>query len=957
MGKVVGIDLGTTNSVVAVMEGGKPVVIANAEGMRTTPSVVAFSKEGEKLIGQMARRQSVLNPQNTFYAVKRFVGRKYDELSADSKRVPYTVRRDESGNVKVKCPRLDKDFAPEEISAMILRKLAEEAAQYLGQPVTGAVITVPAYFNDAQRQATRDAGRIAGLEVKRIINEPTAASLAYGLDQQYNQTILVFDLGGGTFDVSVLDVGDGVFEVRSTSGDTQLGGLNFDKKIVDWLAEEFLEKEGVDLRRDRQSLQRLNEAAEKAKIELSGVPVTPINLPFITATADGPKHIETKLERSHLENLCGDLLSRIRGPLKQALDDANVTPSQIDEVVLVGGGSRMPMVEDLVRSVMNREPNRNVNPDEVVAVGAAIQAGILTQEVKDILLLDVTPLSLGLETIGGVMKKLIPRNTTIPVRRSDTFSTSENNQTVVEVHILQGEREMVGDNKSLGRFKLMGVPPAPRGIPQVQVSFDIDANGILQVSALDKTTGRQQSITVQEASNLSEGEIQDMVRAAEENAATDRMIRERIEKRNRAGALAFRAERLLREVAIDFGMQFARERRRRIEDLVQTLRVSVEQSDERGIDIAQSDLQNEVYEMNREAYLYDLDDAGDGSILGQIGDTLKKAFSGDDDDYYRAGGDYGYGPSASYDSGGYPPSNGYSNSWERQAQWDAPDWNQQRSSGNQKSWDDWDDDWDKPTPPTRPAPSYDQNRYPQDPYPQDPYSQDRYPQEGDGRGSYDSNRDRGGYDQRSASPRRYDQEEARPNSYPDSYGQGNNRQDNYGQDSYGRDSGQNSYGQDSYNQSGYNQADGSSDRYQQRDYRQGDGSLANSRDDESRGGYDGRSGDPNAYRSDPQDSGYQDDYYSQRPLPEGDRRSPPDPSSQPYSADSPPDRSLDRQEYERQEYERQEYERQNYGRQDYDRQDYDRSSYSRPDAERTQDAPPRSSQRPAQDNWDDDAWF
>ncbi|MGB3765763.1 MAG: molecular chaperone DnaK, partial [Phormidesmis sp.] len=655
MGKVVGIDLGTTNSVVAVMEGGKPVVIANAEGMRTTPSVVAFSKEGEKLIGQMARRQSVLNPQNTFYAVKRFVGRKYDELSADSKRVPYTVRRDESGNVKVKCPRLDKDFAPEEISAMILRKLAEEAAQYLGQPVTGAVITVPAYFNDAQRQATRDAGRIAGLEVKRIINEPTAASLAYGLDQQYNQTILVFDLGGGTFDVSVLDVGDGVFEVRSTSGDTQLGGLNFDKKIVDWLAEEFLEKEGVDLRRDRQSLQRLNEAAEKAKIELSGVPVTPINLPFITATADGPKHIETKLERSHLENLCGDLLSRIRGPLKQALDDANVTPSQIDEVVLVGGGSRMPMVEDLVRSVMNREPNRNVNPDEVVAVGAAIQAGILTQEVKDILLLDVTPLSLGLETIGGVMKKLIPRNTTIPVRRSDTFSTSENNQTVVEVHILQGEREMVGDNKSLGRFKLMGVPPAPRGIPQVQVSFDIDANGILQVSALDKTTGRQQSITVQEASNLSEGEIQDMVRAAEENAATDRMIRERIEKRNRAGALAFRAERLLREVAIDFGMQFARERRRRIEDLVQTLRVSVEQSDERGIDIAQSDLQNEVYEMNREAYLYDLDDAGDGSILGQIGDTLKKAFSGDDDDYYRAGGDYGYGPSASYDSGGYPP--------------------------------------------------------------------------------------------------------------------------------------------------------------------------------------------------------------------------------------------------------------------------------------------------------------
>ncbi|MEL6880820.1 MAG: molecular chaperone DnaK, partial [Cyanobacteria bacterium J06607_10] len=460
MGKVVGIDLGTTNSVVAVMEGGKPVVIANAEGMRTTPSVVAFSKEGEKLVGQMARRQAVLNPQNTFYAVKRFVGRRYEELSADSKRVPYTVRRSESGNVKLRSPRLDKDFAPEEISAMILRKLAEEASQYLGQPVTGAVITVPAYFNDAQRQATRDAGRVAGLEVKRIINEPTAASLAYGLDQQYNQTILVFDLGGGTFDVSVLDVGDGVFEVRSTSGDTQLGGLNFDKVIVDWLAEAFLEKEGVDLRRDRQSLQRLSEAAEKAKIELSGVPVADINLPFITATKDGPKHIEKKLERSHFESLCADLISRMRGPLKQALADANVTPSQVDEVVLVGGASRMPMVQDLVRGVMNREPNRNVNPDEVVAVGAAIQAGILTQEVKDILLLDVTPLSLGLETVGGVMKKLIPRNTTIPVRRSDTFSTSENNQTVVEVHILQGEREMINDNKSLGRFKLMGIPPA-----------------------------------------------------------------------------------------------------------------------------------------------------------------------------------------------------------------------------------------------------------------------------------------------------------------------------------------------------------------------------------------------------------------------------------------------------------------------------------------------------------------
>ncbi len=914
MGKVVGIDLGTTNSVVAVMEGGKPVVIANAEGMRTTPSVVAFSKEGEKLIGQSARRQSVLNPQNTFYAVKRFVGRKYDELSPDSKRVPYTVRRAESGNVKVRCPRLDKDFAPEEISAMILRKLAEEAAQYLGQPVTGAVITVPAYFNDAQRQATRDAGRIAGLEVKRIINEPTAASLAYGLDQQYNQTILVFDLGGGTFDVSVLDVGDGVFEVRSTSGDTQLGGLNFDKIIVDWLAENFLEKEGVDLRRDRQSLQRLNEAAEKAKIELSGVPVTEINLPFITATADGPKHIETKLERSRFEELCSDLVSRLRGPLKQALTDAGVTPSQVDEVVLVGGASRMPMVQDLVRSVMNREPNRNVNPDEVVAVGAAIQAGILTQEVKDILLLDVSPLSLGVETVGGVMKKLIPRNTTIPVRRSDTFSTSENNQTVVEVHILQGEREMATDNKSLGRFKLMGIPPAPRGIPQVQVSFDIDANGILQVSALDKTTGRQQSITVQEASNLSEADIQGMIRAAEENAATDRLQRERIEKRNRAEVLTFKAERVLREVAIDFGLQFARDRRRRIEGLVQELRAALEQADERGIDITQSDLQNEVYELNREAYLYDMDEDGDG-ILGQIGSTLKRAFSGEDDDYYRTG-DYGAGTS-------YP-----ANSWDRQAQWDSPNWNQSNASRG-SSWDDWDDDWEKPrNSPSNPA--YSQNPYPSEPsygqgydpygqagadsgryapggYEQDyrqqssrqeePYGQDNYRQEGYRQEGY-----RDGYSQDSYAQERYDGQsqgdrpysedpgygtDNRAERYPqqngdwqqgtaggrpeqarsnedygrDSYPKDGYERDRYSQDSYGQDSyGQNNYSQDSYGQSGYGKDNYGQDNYEQKDYppespRQWEDTSGRSRKRSERSDYDDRDGEAfQGNRRPPQDN-------------------------------------------------------------------------------------------------------
>ena len=488
MGKVVGIDLGTTNSVIAVMEGGKPVVIANAEGMRTTPSVVSVSREGEIVVGQMARRQAVLNPKNTFYAIKRFIGRNYAELSPESKRVSYTIRRGEAGNIKIDCPRLNKEYAPEEISAMVLKKLVDDVGRYLGEQVTKAVITVPAYFNDSQRQATRDAGRIAGLEVLRILNEPTAASLAYGLDRKESQTILVFDLGGGTFDVSLLEVGDGVFEVKATSGDTQLGGNDFDKRIVDWLAEQFLETEGVDLRRDRSSLQRLMEAAERAKIELSGVTVTDINLPFIAATDDGPKHLETRLTRSQFEDLCSDLIARVRTPVKRAMMDANLRPADIDEVVLVGGGTRMPMVQQIVRSMIGKEPNQNVNPDEVVAVGAAIQAGILAGELKDVLLLDVTPLSLGLENVSGVMKKLIPRNTTIPVRRSDIFSTGENNQTTVEIHAVQGEREMATDNKSLGRFKLTGIPPAPRGIPQIQVSFDIDANGILQVTALSVDT-------------------------------------------------------------------------------------------------------------------------------------------------------------------------------------------------------------------------------------------------------------------------------------------------------------------------------------------------------------------------------------------------------------------------------------------------------------------------------------
>ncbi|MCW6035084.1 molecular chaperone DnaK [Spirulina subsalsa FACHB-351] len=656
MGRVVGIDLGTTNSVVAVMDGTKPIVIANSEGMRTTPSVVGFNKDGDLLVGQMARRQAVLNPQNTFYAVKRFIGRKYGELNPESKRVAYTVRRDEQGNIKIPCPRQEKNFSPEEVSAFILRRLAEEAERYLGEPVTGAVITVPAYFNDSQRQATRDAGRIAGLEVLRIINEPTAASLAYGLDRKQNQTIMVFDLGGGTFDVSILEVGDGVFEVRSTSGDTQLGGNDFDRKIVDWLAEKFLEAEGIDLRRsDRQALQRLTEAAEKAKIELSGVASTEINLPFITATEDGPKHIETSLSRPEFEFLCEDLLARLRRPVKRAFKDAGLTPMQIDEVVLVGGSTRIPMVQNLVRNLINREPNQNVNPDEVVAVGAAIQAGILAGNVKDILLLDVTPLSLGLETVSGVMKKLIPRNTTIPVRRSDIFSTGENNQTMVEVHILQGEREMARDNKSLGRFKLSGIPPAPRGIPQIQVAFDIDANGILQVTAMDKTTGREQSIVVQGASTLSQTEVDEMIEEAERFAQLDRERRERVEKRNRAKALVDQSQRRLKEVALDFGTQFASYYRRQIDSLIRELEESLQREDERGIDRAAADLQDALYELNREVRLqYAAEEEDD--FFGSI----KRTFSGDKKRDERGSSYYDYDPYNSPGRGAEPPAYGSS---------------------------------------------------------------------------------------------------------------------------------------------------------------------------------------------------------------------------------------------------------------------------------------------------------
>ncbi|MDG2991643.1 molecular chaperone DnaK [Candidatus Synechococcus calcipolaris G9] len=547
MGKVVGIDLGTTNSCVAVMEGGKPTVIANAEGFRTTPSVVGYAKNGDRLVGQIAKRQAVMNPENTFYSVKRFIGRRFDEVTNEATEVSYKVLN-VNGNVKLDCTAQDKQFAPEEISAQVLRKLKEDASKYLGEDVTQAVITVPAYFNDSQRQATKDAGKIAGLDVLRIINEPTAASLAYGLDRKSNETILVFDLGGGTFDVSILEVGDGVFEVLATSGDTHLGGDDFDKKIVDYLAESFRSQEGIDLRKDKQALQRLTEAAEKAKIELSSVSQAEINLPFITATQDGPKHLDMTLTRVKFEELCADLIDRCRIPVEQALKDAKLDKSRIDEVVLVGGSTRIPAIQDLVKRVLDKGPNQTVNPDEVVAVGAAIQAGVLAGEVKDILLLDVTPLSLGVETLGGVMTKIIARNTTIPTKKSEVFSTAVDGQSNVEIHVLQGEREMANDNKSLGTFRLDGIPPAPRGVPQIEVTFDIDANGILNVKARDKGTGKEQSISITGASTLPNEEVDRMVKDAERNAATDQEKREKIEAKNQAEQLCYQAEKQLNEL-------------------------------------------------------------------------------------------------------------------------------------------------------------------------------------------------------------------------------------------------------------------------------------------------------------------------------------------------------------------------------------------------------------------------
>src|SRR5213080_3757068 len=551
MSKIIGIDLGTTNSVVAVMEGGEPVVITNPEGGRLTPSVVAFTKTGERLVGQVAKRQAVTNPENTIFSIKRFMGRKYDEVSEEMKMVPYRVIRASNGDARVHAG--GKEYSPPEISAMILQKLKQAAEEYLGQPVTKAVITVPAYLNDAQRQATKDAGQIARLEVMRIVNEPTAAALAYGLDKKKDETIAVYDFGGGTCDISILEVGEGVVEVKATNGDTHLGGDNLDQKIIDWIIAEFKKSDGIDLGKDRMALQRLKEAAEKAKMELSTVMETDINLPFVTADQSGPKHLQMKLTRAKFEQLVEDLLQRTVGPTKQALSDAGLDPSKIDEVVLVGGSTRIPKVQQIVKELFGKEPHKGVNPDEVVAVGAAVQAGVLAGDVKDLLLLDVTPLSLGIETLGGVMTPLISRNTTIPTRKSEIFSTAADNQTSVEVHVLQGERSMARDNRTLGKFHLIGLPPAPRGVPQIEVTFDIDANGIVNVSAKDLGTGKEQKITITSSSGLAKDEVDRMMKEAEAHADEDKKRKEEIEVRNRADQAVYGAERMLKDTGDKVG--------------------------------------------------------------------------------------------------------------------------------------------------------------------------------------------------------------------------------------------------------------------------------------------------------------------------------------------------------------------------------------------------------------------
>jgi molecular chaperone DnaK len=598
MSKVIGIDLGTTNSCVAVMEGGEPVVIANAEGSRTTPSMVAFTESGERLVGQQAKRQAVTNPENTLFAIKRLIGRKYDteEVQKDIKISPFKIVKADNGDAWVEVR--EKRYSAPEISAMVLQKMKKTAEDYLGETVTDAVVTVPAYFNDSQRQATKDAGKIAGLNVLRIINEPTAAALAYGLDKKKDEKIAVFDLGGGTFDISILELGEGVFEVKSTNGDTFLGGEDFDQRVIDWIADEFKKDQGIDLRNDKMALQRLKEAAEKAKCELSTSLETDINLPFITADATGPKHLNLKLSRAKLEAICADLIAKLEGPCRTALKDAGLSPADVDEVILVGGMTRMPIVQKKVQDIFGKAPNRGVNPDEVVAIGAAIQGGVLRGDVKDVLLLDVTPLSLGIETLGGVMTKLIDKNTTIPCRKSQVFSTASDNQPAVTIHVLQGEREMAGDNKSLGQFELTGIPTAPRGVPQIEVTFDIDANGIVHVSAKDLGTGKEQSIRITASSGLSKEEIDKMVKEAEAHAGEDKKKRELIEARNQADSLAYQTEKSLKE----FGDKIDAAEKQKIEDALAALKKALEGSDADAIKKASDELMQASHKLAEAVY-------------------------------------------------------------------------------------------------------------------------------------------------------------------------------------------------------------------------------------------------------------------------------------------------------------------------------------------------------------------